>query len=90
MPQMLAQFHARAAAGHHPAELEVIVVASVHMTQSPREENRPVFTGSMEQVRADIIGFRDLGASEIIFELNLSPPIDDILATMERLRGLVE
>jgi probable F420-dependent oxidoreductase len=91
MPQMLAQFHAMAAAvGRNPAELEVIVVASVHMTQSPHEKNRPVFTGSVEQVRADITGFRDLGANEIIFELNLSPPIGDILATMERLRGLVE
>jgi probable F420-dependent oxidoreductase len=91
MPQMLAQFHAMAAAvGRHPAELEVIVVASVHMTQRPRAENRPVFTGSREQVSADIAGFRDLGANEIIFELDLSPPIGDILATMERLRGLVE
>jgi probable F420-dependent oxidoreductase len=91
IPQMLAQFHAMAeAVGRHPAELEVIVVASVHMTQSPREENRPVFTGSMEQVRADIRGFRDLGANEIIFELNLSSPIDDILVMMARLRGLVE
>jgi hypothetical protein len=73
------------AVGRHPTGLEVIVVAPVHMTQSPREENCPVFTGLMEQVRADVRGFRDLGANEIIFELNRSSPIDDIRAVMERL-----
>jgi hypothetical protein len=73
-----------------PLRHGVVVVASVHVTQSRREENRPAFTGSMAQERADIRKGRNLGANDIIFELNLSSHIDDILAMMERLRGLAE
>jgi hypothetical protein len=56
----------------------------------PVQKPRLFFTGSVEQVREDIAATRALGTTELIFELDLTPPLEQLLATMERFRRLGE
>ena len=54
------------------------------------DKERLFFTGSIEQIREDIARARALGTTELIVELDLAPGIDELLATMDRLRALAE
>lgn len=88
--EMLATFRETArAAGRDADELAVNAVAYIHLTPAAMDGDREAFTGSAEQIRADIAQFRDLRANEIIFELDSSPPTPAILDTMGHLRDLV-
>jgi len=90
LPRMLADLRRMAAAaGRDPAALLLNVVASIELTARPLTGQRP-FTGSVEQVRDDIAQARALGTTELIVELDLSPPIDELLAAMQRFRRLVD
>jgi alkanesulfonate monooxygenase SsuD/methylene tetrahydromethanopterin reductase-like flavin-dependent oxidoreductase (luciferase family) len=91
MPRMLAELRAMAAAaGRDPSALLVNVVATVSLSAQPIAGKRAFFTGSAEQVRDDIARARALGATELIFELDLGPPIDELVRTMDRFRRLVD
>lgn len=91
IPQMLADLRSTAkAAQRDPAALLLNVVATVQHTSQPLGKPRAFFTGSVEQVREDIARAIELGTSELIFELDLTPPTVELLSTMERLRRLVD
>lgn len=91
MPRMLGELRTMAAAaGRDPSALLMNVVATVELTAQPKTGKRLFFTGSVEQVRDDIATARELGTTELIFELDLAPPVDQLLATMERFRRLVD
>jgi alkanesulfonate monooxygenase SsuD/methylene tetrahydromethanopterin reductase-like flavin-dependent oxidoreductase (luciferase family) len=91
MPRMLADLRAAAAAaGRDPSALLLNVVATAALTPQPITGRRAFFTGSVDQVREDIARARALGTTELIFELDLGPPLDELLRTMERFRRLVD
>lgn len=91
MPRMIAEFRAMAkAAGRDPAAMLLNVVATVQVTPNEITGKRAYFTGSEAQVRADIAQTKALGATELIFELDLSPGIDELLGTITRLRPLAD
>ena len=91
MPRMLAELRAgAAAAGRDPSAMLLNVVATIALTPQPMAGSRAFFTGSREQIRDDIARARALGTTELIIELDLGPPIDELLRTMERFRGLAD
>jgi len=91
MPRMLAELRAMTSeAGRDSSKMLLNVVATMQLTAQPIAGKRAFFTGSAEQVREDVARARELGATELIVELDLSPPIDELLPTMERFRRLAE
>lgn len=67
-----------------PAGLPVFR-AQVQITDAPLGEDRPLFAGSLGQVRRDVIRVAAMGAAEILFDLSLddsSRQIDTTIAHM--------
>ncbi len=89
MAQMFAGLRAMASgADRNPDELALVVRANLHLTEHALGEDRGIFTGSPEQIAADIAGTRALGAAELFFDLNFSPNVatlDDFLRGMEQM-----
>ena len=89
MEQMFAVIkQAAAEAGRDPSSLKLIVTANVEFHPAPLGDDRPIFVGSAEQIEADILATRRLGAEELIFNALLAPDIgstDDLLSRMEQL-----
>ena len=91
MPRMLAELRAMTkAAARDPGAMLLNVVATMKLTAQPIAGKRTFFTGSTEQIREDVARARELGATELIVELDLSPSIDELVVTMERFRRLVD
>jgi hypothetical protein len=92
MRQMFGSIRAMAAAaGRDPAELELIVRANVWISDRALGEQRPIFAGSLDQIRADIAATRGLGAHELLLDAAYTPQVrnlDDLLALAEPLRDL--
>jgi len=93
MAQMMTQLREMAkAAGRNPAELELIVRGNLLITTQPLGKDRWIFTGSLEQIKADIDQVRAIGANELFFDPTFSPDgetADAFLACLERVRRLV-
>jgi probable F420-dependent oxidoreductase len=89
MEQMFAAIKQGAAeAGRDPSSLKLIVIAHPEFHPEPLGDERLIFAGSAEQIEADIIATRQLGAEELIFNALFSPDIDsteDVLSRMEQL-----
>jgi probable F420-dependent oxidoreductase len=64
--------------GRNAAALELIVRANVALSDRPLEDDRFDFTGSAEQLAADIAATRDIGASELIMDVTLDPAVDSV------------
>lgn len=81
------------AAGRDHEELNVVVRANVRITPLPLGEDRMIFTGSLGQIHSDIETVRDLGVSELFFDLNFSVDgrkIDTLLSRMGQLREIAD
>jgi probable F420-dependent oxidoreductase len=89
MEQMFAGIKQGAAeAGRDPSSLKLIVIGHAEFHQEPLGDDRPIFAGSAEQIEADIVATRRLGADELIFNALFSPDIgstEDLLSRMEQL-----
>jgi len=75
-------------AGRDPSALELIVRANVEIHNTPIENDRADFTGTLEQIAGDMTTARKLGAAEIAIDAQFSPGVEtakDILARMEEL-----
>ena len=80
------------AAGRDPSELEVIVRANIEVSEKPRPKNRPLFTGTLEQIQEDIRATQSLNVQEIFFDPCFStdgPLLDRFLRRMEQFRKMV-
>ncbi len=92
MEQMFAAIKQGAAeVGRDPSALKLIVVANIEFHPAPLGDDRPIFVGSAEQIEADIVATRQLGAQEIVFNVLFSPDIgstQDLLSRMEQLRTM--
>ncbi|MFQ5880787.1 MAG: LLM class F420-dependent oxidoreductase [Dehalococcoidia bacterium] len=79
-------------AGRDPAEVEVVVRANFVVTEQPLGDQRFIFTGSSDEIKADIAATRELGAAELLFDPTFSPDgtsVDGFLSRMEKMRELV-
>ena len=66
--------------------LELIVRANLSLSDQPLGDDRLDFTGSAEQLTADIAATRDLGASELIMDAAFDQgvkSVEDFLRRME-------
>ncbi len=75
-------------AGRDPSKFELVVRAHPYLSDKPLGDDRFIFTGSADQVRADIAATRKLGAHELFFDVQFSPGVltlDQNIAAMEKL-----
>jgi probable F420-dependent oxidoreductase len=85
----LADCRAMAAeAGRDPAKFRLQVVAIPEVTTSPVAGERTPFVGSLEQLREDVARTRELGAAELIFQIDLGDEPDQVVAAMDRVWAL--
>jgi alkanesulfonate monooxygenase SsuD/methylene tetrahydromethanopterin reductase-like flavin-dependent oxidoreductase (luciferase family) len=92
MAEMFAMIRAGAGeAGRDPASLEFLVRANVELFDQPLGDERMIFTGTLDQVAADVAATREIGATELLFDVTFDPGVEsvaDILPLMETLYGL--
>ena len=93
MAQMFAGLQQMAkAAGRDPSALQMIVRANVEISAQPLGDKRFPFSGTMEQIKEDIVATRQIGAHELFFDPTFSPGAQDLkkwLSLMEDLWKLV-
>ena len=78
-------------AGRDPSCLELIVRANLWLTDTPLGPRRAVFTGSLDEIAADIAATRGIGAHGIILDAQSAPQArttEGLLRLMEALREL--
>lgn len=64
------------AAGRDPAAFRVVARGSVRLSDDPLpdDDRRPLW-GSLDQIRADVLRYREAGLDELFFELNFDPAV---------------
>ncbi len=80
------------AEGRESSPIQVVVRANVEVTEKPLGKDRGIFSGTLDQIKEDINGCRNLGMHEVFFDPTFSPDgqsLDRFLARMEQLRRLV-
>jgi probable F420-dependent oxidoreductase len=60
-------------AGRDPSKLQLVVRANVDIGSKPRSKDGTIFTGMLEQVKADIEGCKRIGAHELHFDPTFMP-----------------
>ena len=78
-------------AGRDPSEVALVVRANLLVTDEALGEDRWIFTGSSEQIKADIAATREMGAAELFFDPTFSPDgvsVEGFLSRMEQIREL--
>jgi probable F420-dependent oxidoreductase len=79
-------------AGRDPSAISMVVHAGLGLTAEPLDTNRPIFSGSLEQVADDVRACAKIGASEIFFDPAFAPDgqsLDRWLTLLEQLRGMM-
>ncbi len=93
MAAMIEQLQSMArSAGRDPAAIEIIVRANLYLASHDLGEDRWIFTGSLDQIKADIAAVRELRVSELFFDPLFSAAIATLeayLACMKQMRALV-
>ena len=92
LPEMFAGVRAMAQeAGRDPAALELTVRAYIFLSDQPLGDDRSDFAGTSEQIASDIARAREIGVSELMFDVTFAPDVrsvEDILERMELLSQL--
>ena len=79
-------------AGRDPSSLELIVRANLEIRDKPVENNRMIFSGTLEQIKEDIAGCRKIGANEVFFDPTFTSggqSLDRWLTWLDEMRKLV-
>ncbi len=77
--------------GRDPEKLDLLVRANLELSDSPIDNERADFTGTLEQIKGDIAATRELGATDLLFDVQFSPgadSVDQMVEWMEQLREL--
>jgi probable F420-dependent oxidoreductase len=53
--------------------IELIVRANVHVTDAPLGDDRAVFSGTLDEIRADVEATREAGAAELTVDITFDP-----------------
>ncbi len=90
VPEMFGGIQAMAKeAGRDPSKLELIVRGNpCEFSDLPSGSDRAEFTGTIEQIGADIATAREIGAHELVLDVQFSPGVeskDDYLTRMKQL-----
>jgi hypothetical protein len=92
MQQMLGAVKGMAReAGRDPADVQFIVRVNYHLTPQPLGDDRFIYYGTREQIKADIDATRALGADEMFFDPTFSPlgeTVEGYLAELEEMKKL--
>ncbi len=78
-------------AGRDPASLELIVRGNVAFSSTPAADPRADFSGTLEQIAQDVVATKNMGASELVLDVQFSSgvgTVEDILEKMEELRSV--
>ena len=78
-------------AGRDPSDVALVVRANLLVTDEALGEDRWIFTGSTDQIKADIAATREMGAAELFFDPTFSPDgvsVEGFLSRMEQIREL--
>ena len=81
------------AAGRDPSSLAMVVHAILELTDKPLGKERPIFSGSFEQITDDVRGCAKIGVSEIFFDPAFSPggqSLDRWLSLLDQLKVLMD
>jgi probable F420-dependent oxidoreductase len=73
-------------AGRDPSELELVMRGNVEVTDELLGDDRGPFTGTTEQISADIAATKEIGASQLIFDPTFDATVtsvDDYIARIE-------
>ena len=79
-------------AGRDPSSLALVVRANLDITEKALGKERVIFSGTLEQIKEDIAGCRQIGAHELFFDPTFTPGAQSLerwLALMEQVRELV-
>jgi probable F420-dependent oxidoreductase len=89
IPQMFEGIKQMAqAAGRNPSALELLVRANVEFLDSVPAKGRSDFTGSLDQIAADVAAVRKLGATELVFDIQFSPDANQVQGMLTRMQQL--
>lgn len=75
-------------AGRDPSKLELLVRGNCEFSDSPLGGDRADFTGTIEQIGTDIATAREIGAHELVLDVQFAPGVeskDDYLTRMKQL-----
>jgi hypothetical protein len=78
--------------GRDPSALIMVVDAVLEITDKPLGKDRPIFSGSLEQVSEDVRGCAKIGADEVYFDPAFAPggqSLDRWLSLLEQLQGMM-
>ena len=91
MVAMFGQIKQMAAeAGRDPDALELVVRANVRLTTQPMGEGRPLFAGCVDEIRADVQKVRDIGADELLFDVQFCPGAQRLPHFIEHVESMWE
>src|SRR5215475_7758378 len=79
-------------AGRDPSAIAMVVHAGVDITEKPLGKDRPIFSGSLEQISDDVKASAKIGAEEVFFDPAFSrggQALDRWLALLEQLGGMM-
>jgi len=89
VPEMFGGIQAMAKeAGRDPSKLELIVRGNCEFSDSALSGERADFTGTIEQIGTDIAATREIGAHELVLDVQFAPGVesgDDYLTRMKQL-----
>jgi probable F420-dependent oxidoreductase len=80
-------------AGRDTSKMEFIVRANTLVTDAPLGEGRWIFTGSKDEIRADVAACREIGAAEVAFDPSFEAAagtVDGYLDRLEMLREMAD
>ena len=75
-------------AGRDPSKLELVVRAHPYFSPKPLGDDRSIFAGSADQIRADIAATRKLGAHELFFDVQFLPGVNTLERNIEMMEQL--
>jgi probable F420-dependent oxidoreductase len=79
-------------AGRNPSGISMVVRAFPDISETPLGNDRPIFSGSLEQISDDVRACAKIGAEEVFFDPAFSPggqSLDRWLSLLEQLRGMM-
>src|SRR5262245_19528328 len=79
-------------AGRDPSSLTLVVRANLEITTKPLGKERMIFSGTIDQIKEDVAGCREIGAHELFFDptfMRDAESLEQRLVLMEKVRELV-
>lgn len=93
MAQMIAGLKEMAKAeGRDPSSIQILVRANLEVSERPLGKDRAIFAGTLDQIKEDSNGCRNLGVHELFFDPTFSPGVqslDRFLTLMAQVRRLL-